>query len=100
MLQSTAISYFQVVSQERSFRKASEKLRISQSAISRQIKNLEESLNVSLFDRGTRGITLTPAGRILQRYSNHNMLLSNDLRQELDQLAGVQSGHVSVAFVE
>lgn len=100
MLQSTAIKYFQAVSQERSFRKASEKLRISQSAISRQIKNLEDSLNVSLFDRGTRGISLTPAGRILQRYINHSQFLNHELRQELDHLAGLQSGHVSVAFVE
>ena len=100
MLHSTALRYFQAVTQEKSIRAASEKLHIDPTAISRQIRNLENDLNVKLFDRCADGMALTPAGRILHRYMDHNMLLVKDLRQELDQLVSMQSGHVSVAFVE
>ncbi|MEO3386398.1 LysR family transcriptional regulator [Mesorhizobium sp. CAU 1741] len=92
--------YFLAVAQDRSIRGAADRLRISQSAVSRQIQNLELSLGYPLFDRGARGIALTPAGRVLLRYINETALLSKDLQQELDQLAGLQSGHVSVAVVE
>ena len=44
---------------------AAERLRISQSAVSRQITALENSLNTPLFHRHARGLTLTEQGRIL-----------------------------------
>jgi len=46
---------------------AAERLRISQSAVSRQISTLEESLGISLFQRHARGLLLTEQGKILQR---------------------------------
>lgn len=45
------LKYFQVLSNELSFRKASEKLFISQPGLSRQIKQMEEIFNVTLFNR-------------------------------------------------
>jgi len=44
---------------------AADKLRISQSAVSRQITALEDSLEMPLFHRHARGLTLTEQGRIL-----------------------------------
>lgn len=56
---------FYHVATTKSFRKASEILCVSQPAISKQIKNLEEILNVKLFYRYNKGIELTNEGNLL-----------------------------------
>lgn len=59
------IKYFVTVAKCLSFTKASEQLFVSQPALSRQIKNMEEELNIQLFVRTNNGIRLTPAGSSL-----------------------------------
>ncbi len=56
---------FHIVSEAGSFTHAGTALNLSQSAISRQISSLEESLDVKLFQRHARGLVLTEAGEIL-----------------------------------
>ena len=56
---------FQIVARHRSFTKAAEVVGLTQSAITRQIQSLEKSLGVSLFDRTTRTVHITPAGKFL-----------------------------------
>ncbi len=56
---------FYYVATTKSFKKASEILCVSQPAISKQIKNLEEILNVKLFYRYNKGIELTTEGNLL-----------------------------------
>ena len=51
-----------------SFSKAGAVLNIGQSAISHQVKALEDELQVKLYEREGRGIVLTPAGKILMAY--------------------------------
>ncbi len=57
------IRYALAVAKERSFTKAAERLSISQSAVSEQVKLLEEETGFPLFRRGPRGIDLTERGR-------------------------------------
>lgn len=52
------------IAKEQSFSKAAQKLFIAQSSLSLMVKNLEESLGVSLFDRSCMPIQLTEAGRV------------------------------------
>lgn len=54
---------FLAVAEEENLTKASEKLHISQPAVTKQIKNLEEALRVKLFVRTNHGICLTPKGQ-------------------------------------
>jgi len=58
---------FHAVAEAGSFTHAGEALNLSQSAVSRQIGNLEESLNVTLFHRHARGLKLTEQGDMLLR---------------------------------
>ena len=61
------IQGFEAAARNLSFTKAAEELFITQSAVSRQIRALEEHLSVSLFERRHRALVLTEQGRTLQR---------------------------------
>ncbi len=58
---------FHAVAEAGSFTRAGESLNLSQSAVSRQVSALEESLNVTLFHRHARGLILTEQGELLFR---------------------------------
>ena len=55
--------YFQSVADSLSFSKAAKECFVSQTAISRQIRQLEQEMDLRLFDRDTTHVTLTSAGR-------------------------------------
>ena len=58
------LKYFVAAAENLSFTKAAEQYYISQTAVTQQIHLLEETLGCTLFDRGTRPISLTPAGKV------------------------------------
>ncbi len=58
------LKYFVAAAESRSFTKAAEQFYISQTAVTQQMQLLEDVLGCALFDRSTRPISLTPAGKI------------------------------------
>lgn len=76
--------YFVTVVNEGNITAAARKLHIAQPALSNHIRNLEEDLDVKLFHRGPRRITLTDAGKILYTKANNILKLKQSIRKELE----------------
>ena len=74
---------FRSVAEERSFTRAAEKLFLAQSSVSAQVKSLEESLGVPLFDRIGRSIVLTDAGEKLLHYARRMEDLASEMRADV-----------------
>lgn len=83
---------FREVVAHMSFRKAAEILRLSQPAVSQQIRALEEECGERLFDREGNQIILTAAGRVLHGYAVSAAQLMEAARTALASLNGVVSG--------
>lgn len=80
MLTFKQCNYLISIVEEGSFNAASEKLFIAQSALSRQIKNLEDEIGFCVFDRSEKKIKLTPAGLVLYKsLKNHLENFNNSI---------------------
>ena len=84
------------ISNEGSFKKAAEKLYISQPAVSLQIQNLERQLNTPLFYRDKRKARLTETGQLLIKYCERILSLCDEICRALDKLHTLQSGSLII----
>ncbi len=82
----TSYQTFYVVSQTGSFSKAAAQLYISPSAVTQQMNSLEAELNVRLFNRTARGVTLTPAGEYLAERTKTIIHDCDETLRELQQI--------------
>lgn len=73
--------YFREIANEGSISKASEKLLIGQPALSAQLKQLEDQLEIELFERKNRKLILTDAGKVALKYANEIGQLGQELLQ-------------------
>ena len=90
------LKILQAIHSEGSFKKAAEKLYISQPAVSLQIQNLERQLNVPIFYREKRKAQLTETGRLLLKYCDRILNLCEETCRSLDELQTLQSGTLKI----
>ncbi|WP_302133886.1 LysR family transcriptional regulator [uncultured Dialister sp.] len=78
------LKYFMEVAQQKSFSKAARNLHISQSAISRMIKSLEEELGVTLFIRNAKTVEITAPGTIFYNYAKRCLFVFEHLKSDFE----------------
>ena len=88
---------FRVVAETQSYSRAAATLFLSQPAVSMQVRALERSVGLPLFERGGRSLRLTEAGRELLAYSERVFALLDEAQLVLDELRGARRGTVKVA---
>lgn len=86
------LKYFEKTCECLNFTEAARILCISQSTLSQQIKQLETELDVLLFDRIGKRIVLTEAGQLFLPYARRTLRESEDGKQILCDLQGMQTG--------
>jgi DNA-binding transcriptional LysR family regulator len=74
----TALRSFVAVAETGGVTKAAHQLHLTQSAVSMQLKRLEESLNQALLDRSGRGVALTNQGELLLSYGRRMLTLNDE----------------------
>ena len=97
MLTLKQFQYFIKIVEEGSFTAASEKLFIAQSALSRQIKLLEEEIDFQLFDRTDKKVKLTTAGEVFYKKIKDNMHYLNEIIGVSKNIAEGKNRQIKIA---
>lgn len=94
------LTAFITIAEHRSFRAAARKLGVSPPALSHAVRNLEESLNVRLFNRTTRSVALTEAGEHLLRRVGPALADLEDGINEVASAGNRPSGSIRISAAE
>ncbi len=94
------LTYFLAAAQTQNFRKAAELCLVAQSALSRQIAALEDELEVALFTRSKKRVTLTTAGQEFALYVRNAMEQLQEGQQFLSELRAGQRGTIYIGCIE
>ena len=76
---------FLVVAETLNFSRAAKKLHLAQSSVSAQIQALEESLGTPLFERASRRVWLTDAGKKLQGYARKIVEMTDEIKSDINR---------------
>ncbi|WP_241565291.1 LysR family transcriptional regulator [Paenirhodobacter populi] len=90
--------YFIAAAEQGSFRKAGSVLGVSQPAISRSIKDLEDKIGVSLFHRKTNGVLLTHAGDQFLQGARRGLEIIHESASNLSKIGVGDDGSLKVMF--
>lgn len=92
------LRYFVNIVDYGSLGKAAEKLFVAQPSLSQQIAKLESDVGVPLLVRSSQGVKPTPAGQAMYRHARLVLHQMEQLRQEVREGVGAESGTVAVGF--
>lgn len=91
------LQVFEAVARLGSFTRAAESLHLSQPGVSMQIKQLEESVGLPLYEQIGKKIHLTQAGREIFAYSQSIGYLLDEAESVIEELKGMQSGRLAIS---
>jgi LysR family nitrogen assimilation transcriptional regulator len=92
------LRYFVGVSEAGSLLKASGRLHIAQPALGQQIAALEQEVGARLFERSSRGVTLTEAGKVFLEHARLVLTDAERARQAVRDIAAVPRGEVALGL--
>ncbi|MFB6618251.1 LysR family transcriptional regulator [Streptomyces sp. NPDC085524] len=93
------LEYFVAVAEEQNFTRAAERVHISQSGVSAQIRQLERELGAELFDRSGRTATLTAAGAAALGPARAALAAAEAVGQAVGEVSGLIRGRITVGMV-
>ncbi|MFJ9025891.1 LysR family transcriptional regulator [Streptomyces sp. NPDC102259] len=93
------LEYFVAVAEEQNFTRAAERVHISQSGVSAQIRRLEGELGAELFDRSGRTVTLTVAGRAALEHARAALAAAEAVGDAVGQVTDLIRGRLTVGMV-
>lgn len=93
------LKYFVMSAEEQNMSRASARLNISQPAVSRQLKDLEEELGVDLFHRERNGLRLTQAGETALAHAHEILRRANGLFEAMRGFAATETQTLRVGFI-
>jgi len=91
------LRYFLAVADTRSFTRAAERLHVTQPTLSHQIKQLESMVGTVLFDRSTKEVELTDAGRLFKPYCERVLKEIDASALAISELEGLMRGTLRMA---
>ena len=93
------LRYFVAVADALSFTKGAQKLHLSQPSLTRQIKDLEEGIDVRLFDRTKRRVSLTEQGKFFLADAKRVLAHSTEITQAVQRLNGREMLRLNIGYV-
>lgn len=93
------LTYFVTLAQIEHFTKAAKRLDITQPSLSHAISNLEEELQVPLFERHGRSVTLTKYGEIFLKYVRESLHILDTGIKRTKKAAKVFDGNISIGYI-
>ncbi|MGY0489863.1 LysR family transcriptional regulator [Streptomyces sp. WG-D5] len=93
------LEYFVAVAEERNFTRAAERVHISQSGVSAQIRGLERELGAKLFDRSARTVTLTVAGKAALEHARAALAAAAAIGPAVAEVTELIRGRLTVGMV-
>ena len=90
------LEYFITAAECKNMTEAARKLHMAQPPLSRAIKTLEESLDITLFFRSKKGIQLTDAGRLLYQQTTHLFREIEDIQTNIREMSGELCGNIKI----
>lgn len=99
-MQIRQLEYFVAVCEQLNFTRAAKQFYISQTAVTLQIKALEEELGVQLFHRTNRKVELTPAGKTFLEDARAILRRTRDAMERAKRADTVFTGHLNIGFVK
>ena len=92
------LKYFIEVARQKNFSKAADAHHVSQSAISKMVKDLERELGATLLNRNSKSVQLTDAGHIFYHQADQIVGLFNNLTAEFDNQAKLERGKLLIGL--